>query len=201
MNNNNLLYELGWDLLEQRGLKGFTFENISFQSAVGFVHLVDQFKSPAHLFSKMIEELLADVPRHASPMYSSLNESEIQDLLFDQIMCYLEALDTRKVLLKSIYMDLLCKPSFVKVMKDLGTKYTHIILKQSGFQLGQFSYLQIPLAAALGLKIIYSWLHDESPDQAKTMAEVDKCAKQFLDLSQGRLPDINFLHTFLQKIF
>lgn len=182
------IFELGWQLLNERGLKGLTFENLNFITQIPISDLEKKFTSPAYFFCEMIKDLLPRLQSQQNHFPTDMND--IQDALFDNIMNFIDALDNKKNLLTAIYCDVLCEPTYLIPLKNLGQDCLKQILSICGIDLQKLSPIKNYMGLGFGLSILYTWLNDTTTDNTQTMAMVDKRIKQFMQNLNENLIDL-----------
>ena len=120
------------------------------------------------LFTRGIDDELArrfSVPKSG--------EEGARDRLFDVIMTRLEMLEPHRAALKSIAEDIKTSPGMIKPRSFLASQYW--MLASAGISgEGASGAARVAGVAALYAEVLKTWLHDDDPGHAKTLAVLDK---------------------------
>jgi hypothetical protein len=160
-------------LVEIHGWRDLTFGVIAKDLNIPLTDLRNHYNAKEDIliaFNKEIDQqLLSEISSE------DLQDAEVHDQIQELFLYRFQILDPYKPALKKVYKDLLCAPTtlvptLVDNLSSLNWLLSLCDCDMTGF-LG-FAKLQ-------GLKVIYllafkEWLEDDSPDNTKTMAFLDK---------------------------
>ncbi|MFN7710033.1 MAG: hypothetical protein ACK5O7_03630 [Holosporales bacterium] len=162
-------------LIGRDGWSGFTLTALAGRLGVTLDEVLLWAQSPEQALARCgayIDELSTQ----------SLPESEkgqsVQDRLFEVLMARFDALHPYRDAVKRLAQDLWCSPGLFAQLFCVGHTASGLSLEAAGLTpTGPYGLVQ---QQALGLVLLYAtvvWLEDETEDQAKTMAALDRALK------------------------
>jgi hypothetical protein len=171
-----------WKLAEQEGLSGLQPDYIA------QIHQVSSFEVTRFIPSRFYAILLLFSDVTAKVKVSSKGQQPIEDYLFDIFMQYFDAASPHKLAIQKLWSDLLWNPiESVKILPHI-TKVINQVIDQafpdSSWVLQEIRYKAFQL---LTIQVFLTWLEDDSPDLAKTMAVLDQGIKRLQEYL-GYLP-------------
>lgn len=158
-------------LAEQKSWSAVTLHEIAREAGRDLASVRKVVSSKADvltLFTRGIDDELArrfSVPKSG--------EEGARDRLFDVIMTRLEMLEPHRAALKSIADDMRTSPGAIKPRSFLASQYW--MLASAGINgEGARGAARVAGVAALYAEVLRTWLNDDDPGHAKTMALLDK---------------------------
>lgn len=174
------------DVIEKEGWKAFTFSKASQNSGIPLSAFHSHFSVPfdvmVHMFHKIDEEVLKN---------QGLSEGlSPKDTLFDILMIRFDMATPYKAVIKSFWKDTLTNPKDISSVACQGCTSMAWMLEAAGLNSQGFKgTLRVQGLTLLYLLTLKTWLHDNSPDQGKTMIFLDKGLEKLERIA----PLLNFL--------
>lgn len=167
-----------FDLIAQTGWRDLTFSKIAEGCSLSLVQVNKRFASKDDLFKELIRYI---DQRTLETLTSDFSTMQMEDALFEVLMARFERATQFKPALKVIWGESLKNPLFFISNLPLGFNSLIWMLDAARFPLNTaWRDVQVSAFGVLYIKLIKVWLEDETPDQAKTMAELDQSIKTFL---------------------
>ena len=171
-----------WELAATQGLSGLTTENLA--QALSCPH--NKLK---HLFpdqqAHILLLMLSEVDREATDLLPSPFAGQAaQEILFDQIMTYLDVIKPHHQTIKGLWDELWCEPITALPIKSHLSKILERTLEQASIDTaGWLGYVRIEAFTVFCLYILNCWVNDSTPNQEKTMAALDQGLRKLEKLS------------------
>jgi AcrR family transcriptional regulator len=168
-----------FELVEMRGWVNLTFHEIAEHMGITLVELHAFFPSKYDILRAMISRIDRDTLNLIAADIDTLSP---QDRLFEVLMARFEASKPYKLALRRMWHEGYRYPHLVVAYFPLGFNSMIWILEAAGMHHpGLMGLFQVKAFGLLYLKLVHTWLDDQTEDLSKTMAEVDKYIKRFND--------------------
>lgn len=156
--------------------RAVTLGEIAAAARVGLADLRAEFPSRTAILMGALARADAAVLAGIDP--SALSEPP-RDRLLDAVLRRLEALEPHKAAIRSILRDTTCDPVSVLCLMPHFLESMAWTLEAAGIgSAGLSGRLRIKGLAAIYLGALAVWLRDDSPDQGRTMAFLDRRLRQ-----------------------
>jgi AcrR family transcriptional regulator len=163
-------------LAEERPWEEISLSDVADRAGVNLGQFRDAFPSKGAIlgaFSKRIDKIVLEGAA------ADLAESP-RDRLFDVLMRRFDAMAPYKLALKHINNWAMREPTALPALNQLAINSLRFMLEAAGLSSeGALGALKLQGLALAWTHVFHTWLADEEPDQAKTMAALDR------ELSRG----------------
>ena len=175
----DLIIDEVFELIEMKGWVDLTFHNIADHIGITLVELHHFFPSKYDILKAMIARIDRETLELIAVDVETLSPS---DRLFDVLIARFEASKPYKLALRRLWHEGYRHPHLVLAYFPLGFNSMIWILEAAGMHHpGLMGLIQVKALGLLYLKLVHTWLDDQTEDLSKTMAEVDKNIKRFSD--------------------
>ena len=153
-----------------------TLSNIAVEAKLTFVQLYEIYRSK----SEIVAALGDRVDRAVLAETGADVESEpVHDQLLDLLMRRLDKLAPYKNGIASILRDTICDPgTAIYASSDMLRRMAWCLEAVGIGSAGVAGRIRTKGLAAIYLSTLLVWLHDDSPDQGRTLAHLDKCLRR-----------------------
>ncbi len=160
-----------FDMAVARGWQSVTLNDVAESTGLSLAEVYRLFPSKTAILDRFVESVDAEVLAAGA---ADLGEPP-RDRLFDVLMRRFDALNPRKDAVASILNDLAGDPLAAAASLPAFLRSMGWMLEAAGLSAsGAIGALRVKGLAAIWLDALRVWLHDDSPDMARTMAALDR---------------------------
>ena len=174
--NPSRIIDAAMSLAAQSRWREVTLSNIAVEAKISLVQLHETYRSK----SEIVAALSDRVDRAVFAETGTDVESEpIHDQLLDLLMRRLEKLAPHKNGIASILRDTTCDPgTAICASIDMLRRMAWCLEAVGISSEGVAGRIRTKGLAAIYLSTLLVWLRDDSPDQGRTLAHLDKCLRR-----------------------
>lgn len=173
------LLDQALELIAQVGWRTFTLVDLAQKANLPLSEIYDTFPEKSAVLHKFIEKIDKEVLAQVSP--EDFNEPR-RDRLLDLFMNRFQALQPHKQALRSIWDGTLSDPITSLKAAPKGLHSLQWMLEAAGYDVqGPLAPLKVNGFALLYIGVVSDWLDDDTPDQTKTMASLDRMINRLED--------------------
>jgi AcrR family transcriptional regulator len=161
-----------FELLAERQFEEIGFADIATRAGVSLAQLRGEFGSTlaivaAHMKATDRAVLAAD--------FSDMQEEPARERLFDVLMRRLETLAPHREAVRSLLRSARRNPPLALAINGLATRSQQWMLSAAGIEAsGPGGFLRAQGLAVLFASVLRTWVHDDDPGLARTMAALDR---------------------------
>lgn len=159
-------------LAAERSWREIGLVDIAREAGIGLADLSDAFPSKGAIlagFTRRIDRIVLEGTT------DDLAEEPVRERLLDIMMRRLDALAPYKAALKSILKGLRHEPLAMAAMNKLAANSQRFMLAAAGIRTeGTMGLVKVQGAVAVFARTLETWLGDEEPDLARTLARLDR---------------------------
>jgi AcrR family transcriptional regulator len=164
-------------LLAERPFEEIGFRDIAARSGVALARCRAEFDSLLAVLAAQMEAIDRKVLEGGEP---DLEQEPPRERLFDVLMRRLEALAPHKAAVRSLVRSARCNPPLALALNGLAVRSQQWMLTAAGISSsGLRGLIRAQGLACLYANVMRTWLDDEDPGLARTMAALDR------ELSRG----------------
>ena len=174
--NPDRIIDAAMSLAAQSRWREVTLSNIAVEAKISLVQLHEIFRSKSQIVAALVDR----VDRAVFAETEVAVESEpIHDQLLDLLMRRLEELAPHKNGIASILRDTTCDPgTAICASIDMLRRMAWCLEAVGVGSTGVAGRIRTKGLAAIYLSTLLVWLRDDSPDQGRTLAHLDKCLRK-----------------------
>ena len=174
--NPDRIIDAAMSLAAQSRWREVTLSSIAVEAKISLVQLHEIFRSKSQIVAALVDR----VDRAVFAETGVAVESEpIHDQLLDLLMRRLEELAPHKNGIASILRDTTCDPrTAICASIDMLRRMAWCLEAVGVGSTGVAGRIRTKGLAAIYLSTLLVWLRDDSPDQGRTLAHLDKCLRR-----------------------
>lgn len=174
--NPDRIIDAAMSLAAQSRWREVTLSSIAVEAKISLVQLHEIFRSKSQIVAALVDR----VDRAVFAETEVAVESEpIHDQLLDLLMRRLEELAPHKNGIASILRDTTCDPgTAICASIDMLRRMAWCLEAVGVGSTGVAGRIRTKGLAAIYLSTLLVWLRDDSPDQGRTLAHLDKCLRK-----------------------
>jgi AcrR family transcriptional regulator len=160
------------DLLAEKPFERIGRAEIAARAGVSLAQLRGAFVSPLAILAAHAKEIDREVLAGGD---ADMAEEPPRQRLFDVLMRRLEALEPDKAALRSLMHSAACSPGLALALNGIALRSQQWMLTAADINAsGAKGVLRAQGLALLFAQVVRTWLDDEDPGLARTMAELDR---------------------------
>lgn len=164
------IVDAAMELVAERGWRGLSLGEVAVRARLPLAEVVEHFETKADILVGFLSRLDAQVLRGEVEM-----GEPVRDRLFDVVMRRFEAMAPHKPAVRAILRESGDDPYTLFCGAARFFRSMALMLEAAGISAsGLAGVLRVEGLAAIYLLIFRTWLRDDSPDMAKTMASLDR---------------------------
>jgi AcrR family transcriptional regulator len=166
------ILDIALGLAAEQSWSALTLEDIADAAKVPVVDVYRQYGNKSGILLALARNADAEV---LADGLDDLEGESVRDALFDLLMRRFDALAPYKAGLRAIITEARHQPGIIMpLLPQLGRSMTRMLEAAGDDMRGPAAKPRIAALSLLWLNVMRIWLHDDSPDLAKTMAALDK---------------------------
>lgn len=174
--NPDLIIDAAMSLAAQSRWRKVTLANIAVEAKISLVQLHEIFRSKSAIVAALGDRVDRAVLAGTG---ADVGSEPVRDRLLDVLMRRLEALAPHKDGIASILRDATCDPAAVICASPGVLRRMAWSLETAGVSsAGVAGRIRAKGLAAIYLTTLLVWLRDDSPDQGRTLAHLDKSLRR-----------------------
>lgn len=160
----------------QHGWSGLNLCRVAEQADISPAELYQVFPSRSDVLQALIRKIdqtsLAQIETFS-------DEEKVQDRLFAIVMDRFDVMQEYKAVLQALWRDIWKDPLSFLCQAPHGFNSMRWILEASGIETASLlGSVRVKIFTGFYLSVVYTWLGDETPDLAETMAALDRGLKR-----------------------
>jgi AcrR family transcriptional regulator len=184
-------------LLAEKPLEQIGLAEIAARAAVSLVQLRDTFSSPLAIIAAHIKDTDRAV---LGDDYSDMEEEPARERLFDVLMRRLEVLAPHRQAIRSLLRSARRNPPLVLALNSLAVRSQAWMLTAAGIGTsGPQGILRAQGLAFLFGSVLRTWVRDDDPGLARTMAALDRALGRGQRLT-GLIDDLCYIPSRLCRL-
>jgi AcrR family transcriptional regulator len=159
-------------LLAEKSIEEIGLADIGREAGVSLAELRQMFASPFAVLAAYIKEIDRQVLAGVDP---EIAEESPRERLFDVLMRRLELLEPQRPALRSLIRSARRSPILGFSLNGIAVRSQQWMLAAAGINTaGTRGVLRAQGLAALYASVLRTWMHDDDPGRARTMAALDR---------------------------
>lgn len=159
-------------LLADRPIERIDLSEVAKRARVSLADLREQFGSPLAILAAHVQQIDRQVLAGVDP---DLEDEPARERLFDVLMRRLETLAPYKAAVRSLMRSAACNPGLAFATNCMGVRSHHWMLTAAGISAsGAKGAVRAQGLALLFAAVLRTWVDDDDPGLARTMAALDR---------------------------
>jgi AcrR family transcriptional regulator len=159
-------------LLAEKPIERIDLAEVAKRARVSLAELREQFGSPLAILAAHVQEIDRQV---LAGVDADLEDEPARERLFDVLMRRLEALAPYKAAVRSLMRSALCNPGLAFALNGMGIRSQQWMLTAAGISAsGPKGAVRAQGLALLFATVLRTWVEDDDPGLARTMAALDR---------------------------
>jgi AcrR family transcriptional regulator len=159
-------------LLAEKPIERIDLSEVAKRARVSLAELREQFDSPLAILAAHVQEIDRQV---LAGVDADLEDEPARERLFDVLMRRLEALAPHKAAVRSLMRSTLCNPGLAFALNGMGVRSHQWMLTAAGISAsGPKGAVRAQGLALLFATVLRTWVEDDDPGLARTMAALDR---------------------------
>lgn len=159
-------------LLAERSIEGISPGDVAAKAGVSLADMRGEFSSVMGILAAHVKETDRKVLAGGS---DDADEVSVRDKLFDVLMRRLEALTPHKAAIKSLVRSSSRNPGLAMALNGLGIRSQLWMMTAAGIKTtGPKGVVRAQALNLLFARVICTWVNDDDPGLARTMAALDR---------------------------
>jgi AcrR family transcriptional regulator len=159
-------------LLAEKPIERIDLAEVAKRARVSLAELRERFGSPLAILAAHVQEIDRQV---LAGIDADLEDEPARERLFDVLMRRLETLAPYKAAVRSLMHSALCNPGLAFALNGLGVRSQQWMLTAAGISAsGLKGAVRAQGLALLFAAVLRTWVEDDDPGLARTMAALDR---------------------------
>ncbi len=159
-------------LLAEKPIEQIDLSEVAKRARASLAELREQFRSPLAILAAHVQQIDRQV---LSAVDADLEDEPPRERLFDVLMRRLEALAPHKDAIRSLMRSAMCNPGLGFAVNCMGVRSHQWMLTAAGISAsGPRGAVRAQGLALLFAAVLRTWVEDDDPGLARTMAALDR---------------------------